>query len=40
MLRRPGGVTRLTSVVRIGDRTYSSTDGMIIRRRGKILRNA
>jgi cysteine-rich repeat protein len=40
MLRRPGGVTQLTSIVRIGDRTYSSTDGMIIRRRGKILRNA
>lgn len=39
MLRRSGGISSLTSIVRIGDRTYSSTDHMVVRRRGRILRN-
>ena len=39
MLTRPTGVTQLTSIILIGDQTFSSTDQMIIRRKGKILRN-
>ena len=39
MLKRARGVGQLTSIVRIGDQTFSTTDQMIIRRRGKILRN-
>lgn len=40
MLRRPGGITQLTSIIRVGDHTFTTTDGMIIRRKGKILRNS
>jgi cysteine-rich repeat protein len=39
MLKRPGGITQLTSIIRVGDETFSSIDQMIIRRKGKILRN-
>jgi hypothetical protein len=39
MLKRPAGITQLTSIIRVGDQTFSTTDQMIIRRKGKILRN-
>ena len=39
MLKRPAGITQLGSIIRVGDQTFSSTDQMIIRRKGKILRN-
>jgi cysteine-rich repeat protein len=39
MLKRPAGITQLTTIIRVGDQTFSSTDQMIIRRKGKILRN-
>jgi cysteine-rich repeat protein len=39
MLKRPAGITQLTSIVRVGDQTFSTTDQMIIRRKGKIIRN-
>jgi cysteine-rich repeat protein len=40
MLKRPGGITVMTSIIRVGDQTYTTTDRMIVRRKGKILRNA
>jgi cysteine-rich repeat protein len=39
-LKRPGGINLLTSVIRVGDRTFTTTDSMIVRRKGKIVRNA
>jgi len=39
MLKRPGGITRLESSIRVGDEVFTTTDPMIVRRKGKILRN-
>ena len=39
MLKRPGGITQLTSIIRIGDEVFTTTDPMIVRRKGKIVRN-
>jgi len=39
-LKRPGGINLLTSIIRIGDQTFTTTDSMIVRRKGKIVRNA
>ena len=40
MLKRPGGITKLTSIIRVGDEVFTTTDPMIVRRKGKIVRNA
>jgi cysteine-rich repeat protein len=39
-LKRPGGINLLTSIIRVGDQTFTTTDQMIVRRHGKILRNS
>jgi cysteine-rich repeat protein len=39
-LKRPGGINLLTAIIRVGDQTFTTTDAMIVRRKGKIVRNA
>jgi cysteine-rich repeat protein len=39
-LKRPGGINLLTSIIRVGEQTFTTTDPMIVRRHGKIVRNS